>query len=65
MKYIKPKSLTWWSAVVPLICGLVVASEPIHGLASIVASIDNVTGGVSPAVMINGGLAAIGLRAAL
>ena len=65
MKYIKPKSLTWWSAVVPLICGLVVASEPIHGLASIVASIDNVTGGVSAAVMINGGLAGIGLRAAL
>ena len=65
MKYVKLKSLTWWSAVVPGIAGLVVASEPIHGAASIVQTIDGMTGGVPAAVLINGALVGIGLRAAI
>jgi hypothetical protein len=64
-KYFKPDSLTWWSATVPLVAGLVVASEPIHGLVAVVQTINSVTGHVSPALMINAGLAAIGFRGAL
>jgi hypothetical protein len=64
-KYFKPKSLTWWSAMVPIVAGVVVASEPLHGAAALVATIDGLTGGTSPAVLINAGLAGIGLRGAL
>jgi hypothetical protein len=65
MKYFKPKSLTWWSSCVPLIAGAVVAFEPIHGLSAITDTINNVTGFVSPAVMINAGLIGIGVRGAM
>tara|TARA_R110000744_G_scaffold149386_6_gene262532 strand:- start:106 stop:309 length:204 start_codon:yes stop_codon:yes gene_type:complete len=64
-KYFKPKSLTWWGATVPLVAGLVAASEPIHGLSAIVQTIDSVTGHVSPAIMINAGLVGIGFRGAM
>lgn len=65
MKYFKPRSLTWWASVAPLVAGLIVASEPLHELAKLVATIDNMTGGMSAAVMINSGLIGIGLRGAL
>jgi hypothetical protein len=65
MKYFKPKSLTWWGAMVPLVSGLVVASEPLHGLSAVVQTIDGVTGHVAPALLINAGLVAIGARAAI
>jgi hypothetical protein len=65
MKYFKPKSLTWWASACPLVSGLIVASEPLHGLSAIVQTIDNATGGVSPMVLINAGLAGIGLRGAI
>ena len=65
IKYFKPKSLTWWGAIVPLVAGLVVASEPIHGLAAVVQAIDNATGHVSPAILINAGLVGIGFRGAM
>lgn len=65
MKYFKPKSLTWWASLVPVMAGLVVASEPIHGFSAVVQTINGVTGGLSPAVMINAGLAGIGIRGAL
>lgn len=64
-KYIKPQSVTWWASVLPLVAGLVVATEPLHSLSAIVSSINHITGGVAPAVLINGGLAGIGLRGAL
>ncbi len=64
-KYLKPKSLTWWAAFVPLLLGLVAALEPAHGSASVIAVIDNMTGGASPYVLINAGLAGIGLRGAV
>lgn len=65
MKYFKPTSLTWLASVTPLIAGLVVASEPLHGLADVVATVNNMTGHLSPAVLINAGLAGIGLRGAV
>ena len=49
----------------PLIAGAVVAFEPIHGLSAITDTINNVTGFVSPAVMINAGLIGIGVRGAM
>ena len=65
MKYLQIKSLTWWSSVLPLLAGLFVASEPLHQLGAIVATIDSATGGLSAAVMINAGLAGIGIRGAM
>ncbi len=64
-KYFKPRSVTWWCAVIPLIAGVVVATEPLHGLTGVVQVINNVTGGVAPAVLINAGLGGIGLRGAM
>ncbi len=61
-KYVKPKSVTWWSGFIPMIAGIFVAAEPIHGLQSIVASIDAMTGGITPSGMIIYGMTAIGLR---
>jgi hypothetical protein len=64
-KYLKPRSLTWWSSVVPLICGLILASAPLHNAEALVEAIALATGDVPPAVLINAGLAGIGLRGAL
>lgn len=61
-KYFKPRSLTWWSGFVPLLAGGLVASVDIHGLQSIVSTINNVTGGIPASGMIVYGLTAIGLR---
>jgi hypothetical protein len=65
MKYFQPKSLTWWAAFVPLLMGLSAALEPIHTSAAVTQIIDNMTGGASPYVLINAGLAGIGLRGAI
>lgn len=64
-KYVKPKSLTWWASLVPLVMGLILAFEPVHGWASVVAVIDGLTGGAAPAVLINAGLIGIGIRGAI
>jgi DMSO/TMAO reductase YedYZ heme-binding membrane subunit len=63
-KYIRPTSLTWWSAVVPLLCGLFMAFEPVHGMTDLAEAIKNATGMSAP-VLINVGLAGIGLRGAI
>ena len=63
-KYIRPTSLTWWSAVVPLLCGLFMAFEPVHGMSDLAEAIKNATGMSAP-VLINIGLAGIGLRGAI
>ena len=64
-KYFKPTSLTWWASVVPLIAGLFLATESIHGLSSLVEAVNEMTGYTSAAVLINAGLAGIGIRGAL
>lgn len=64
-KYWKPGSLTWLSSVAPLGLGVFVAAEPLHGLADWVAAVNGMTGDVHPAVLINLGLAGIGLRGAM
>lgn len=63
-KYFKPGSLTWWASVSPLLMGLFIASEPLHGMASAVLSIKNATGMTAP-VLINAGLVGIGIRGAI
>ena len=65
MEYIKLKSVTFWASFVPLLLGVVVATEPLHGLTAIVATVNALTGNVAPAVMINAGLLGIGIRRAV
>lgn len=66
MKYLKPRSLTWWTAMVPLIAGLVVAlGAAIPDLAPVVAVINAASDGMPAAAMINMGLIGIGLRGAI
>jgi hypothetical protein len=65
-KYFKPKSVTWWSSVIPLIAGVVsAASASVPALVPAKVVIDAVTGGIPPAILINAGLAGIGLRGAV
>ena len=66
MKYVKPKSLSWWAAFVPLMSGLIVAlSSALPSLAPVVSVIDAASGGMTAPVLINLGLAGIGLRGAM
>lgn len=62
MKYFKPRSLTWWSGIIPICAGTFVAFEPVHHLADWAAAVSTTYGDVPPAVPINAGLALIGLR---
>jgi len=64
MKYFKPASLTWWASLSPLICGLFMAFTPLHGLTGLAASLEAATG-LSAPVLINMGLAGIGLLGAI
>ena len=63
-KYFKPNSLTWWVSIAPLAAGVFMACEPLHGLSGAVDSLRNATGLTAP-VLINMGLAGVGLRGAL
>ena len=66
MKYVKPKSLSWWASVAPLVAGLIVAlSAALPSLAPVVSVIDAASGGMTAPVLINLGLAGIGLRGAM
>lgn len=63
-KYFKPKSLTWWCGIVSLATGAFIASESIHGLQSVVATIAQMSDGMEAAEFIVYGLTVIGLRGA-
>jgi hypothetical protein len=65
-KYFKPKSLTWWASVTPLLVGIVLAlSEAFPSLAGVAAVLNAMTGGIPAAALINAGLVGIGLRGAM
>ena len=64
-KYYKPRSLTWWSAIIPLAMGLTAATAPLHGLSAVTASINLMTGNLDPYILINSGLFGIGIRGAV
>ena len=65
MKYFIPTSLTWWSSAVPILIGLIVATGDLHGMTDLTMALQAMTGDVPPAILINGGLVGIGLRAAV
>lgn len=64
-KYIKPHSVTWWASVTPLACGVFMAFEPVHQLAEWTEAVRKMAGDAPPAVLINAGLAGIGIRGAM
>lgn len=65
-KYIKLKSLSWWSSVSPLLAGIILALSSVVGWLTPVATvIDAATGGLPAPVLINMGLVGIGLRGAI
>lgn len=65
-KYLKPTSLTFWASALPLLLGVAKAIAFVvpHG-ETVEQIIDNLTGGIDAYILINTGLAGIGLRAAL
>lgn len=65
-KYFKPTSLTWWAAVFPLVGGLLLMiSKIIPGLEDVAAAVNTFWPGADGVVLINIGLAGIGLRGAM
>lgn len=64
-KYYKPKSLTWLASFAMVAAGVLIASEPLHGLTDLVQTLNGMTGGTPPAMLINAGLVGIGLRGAV
>lgn len=65
-KYFKPRSLTWWASVAPLLAGVVLAlSAAFPSLASVSAVINAASGDLPAPVLINMGLIGIGLRGAV
>lgn len=63
--YIQPRSVTFWAGMVPLLSGLFIATEPVHGLTAYVTAVQAMYDGATPAVLINTGLGIIGVRRAL
>lgn len=64
-KYLRLTSVTWWASATPLASGVFLAFEPVHQMSEYTASVSAMFGDVSPAVLINMGLAGIGLRGAI
>ena len=61
-KYIKPKSLTWWTGFTALVCGMTIAvGNEVEQLSTLSRILSNMTS-VPPAAMISFGLGLIGLR---
>lgn len=65
MKYIRPRSLTWWASLLPLLAGAGIITEPLHGWHELAQVIRGFTGDTPPMMLVNAGLAGIGLRAAM
>jgi hypothetical protein len=65
LRYLKLASLTWWASAAPLVAGLMLATEPLHHASALVEVLRNLVGDTHPALLINAGLAGIGLRGAL
>lgn len=64
-KYIKIRSVTWWASATPLAAGLFMAFEPVHHLSDWAEAVGATFGGASPYLLINAGLAGIGIRGAV
>jgi lysylphosphatidylglycerol synthetase-like protein (DUF2156 family) len=64
-KYFRPKSVTWWVSVIPLIAGLLLAFAQAFAWLPIVALITTFAPGATPSVLVYAGLMGIGLRGAI
>lgn len=64
-KYFRPKSLTWWVSVIPLVAGIVLAFAQAFAVAPVVAVIATFAPGMTPAMLVAAGLMGIGLRGAI
>ena len=65
-KYFKPYSLTWWASAAPLFGGVIVAiGAAFPGLQPLVSVVNELSGGMTSAALINLGLIGIGLRGAM
>lgn len=65
-KYVKPKSLTWWASVFPLIAGVVLAfTSSVPGMEGVAGIIGGFFPDMSAVALINMGLIGIGLRGAV
>lgn len=68
-RYIKPKSVSWWASLVPLLAGIVLAIgeafPEVMVLSRAVIFINAISGGITPFVMVNIGVAGIGFRGAV
>jgi len=63
-RYIQLNSLTWWSGVLPIVCGLALAILPeFPSLSWLLNIFHRSVGEIPPAILINGGLAVIGIKA--
>ena len=64
-KYFRPKSVTWWASVTPLLAGLILAIAQAFAWAPVIAIINTFAPGMGPAMLVNLGLLGIGLRGAI
>ena len=66
MKYVKPKSLSWWASFVPLLGGVVIAlSDVVPSLAPVAQVVRSLAGSMTAAQLVQLGLLGIGLRGAI
>ena len=65
MTYIKIRSVTFWASMVPLIAGLLLATENFHDMDQISVAVRLMFGETKPHVLINTGVFGIGLRQAV
>lgn len=63
MKYLKPKSVTWWVSILQIAVGIVLAATAdgqwVHTF------LTNATGGLEPYALISAGAFGVGLRGAI
>lgn len=65
-KYIQLKSLTWWASLIPLLAGaFLYLSGVIPGLDDLVAAVNVIYPNADAGLLLNMGLAGIGIRGAL
>lgn len=65
-KYWLPHSLTWWTGIIMLLSGVALALAPIiPALSALSGPLSAIWGGQDAALLIAGGLTAIGLRSSV
>ena len=65
MKYIKPKSVTWWAGVAMVVMGGVLGIDDGYDLGASIDVLRAWTGGMGASVLIAQGAGLIGIRGAM